>query len=179
MCPELKILSVIFTRPAISRNPGLGSNIPSFTIFIVLYRFKFTTPRLEAYRIACVVMKSLPLLRGSLRCNLRAGSQPGFDAAVMRGSMRASCAGRCCSDVCMDEAVMSGLVPPNPQELLMVRLKSQLLLGLQVLRSVIVPQLLRRFPQRLREPIFLRYRSVRASELAWAASDHRLQSLRG
>jgi hypothetical protein len=99
MCPELKILSVIFTRPAISRNPGLGSNIPSFTIFIVLYRFKFTTPRLEAYRIACVVNEEPPIAErlftmqseGWFSTRVRCGGDAGVNEGIMCGSMLQRC----------------------------------------------------------------------------------------
>ena len=101
----------------------------------------------------CQVMKSLSLLRGSLRCNLRAGSLPGLDAVVMRASMSARCAGRWCSDVWMDEAVMLGLGPPNPQVLPRVRLKSQLVQDSQEPELARVPQLVRQFRVLLPQPI--------------------------
>jgi len=79
--------------------------------------------------------------------------QPGLDAVVMRGSMSARCAGRCCSDVWMDEAVMSGLVPPNPQVLPRVRLKSQLVQGSQEPELARARQLVQQFRVLLPQPI--------------------------
>ena len=85
-----------------------------------------------------------------MRRNLRAGSQPGLDAVVMRGSMSA---GRCCSDVWMDEAVMSGLVAPNPQVLPRVRLKSQLVQDSQEPELARVRQIVQQFLVLLPQPI--------------------------